>query len=295
LRITFQDAVLPDTELSLSCDLLVIPDNIQPAKDNAGLAQAAAQDLDAEGFLQPPNVRHRMAGSPRRGLFYAGTCHDEMNQQELAVEIDAIIAGLERLAAGGTPESPAPEIREQRCARCLTCYRTCPHRAITLQASDKPIINPEACFACGLCVSSCPAKAISQETLEDEDLGRLDGEAHTVIFACRRSALLAVQEAEKNGANFEPQVKIQPVPCAGRVSAETMLEPLLAGARRVMVAGCHPGNCRSMTSGHLAAKRLEQVRGQVHLSTDELDFFPVAANEPRRVEREILKAEGKEI
>jgi heterodisulfide reductase subunit A-like polyferredoxin/coenzyme F420-reducing hydrogenase delta subunit len=295
LRITFQDAVLPDTELSLACDLLVIPDSVQPAGDNAGLAQAAAQALDAEGFLQPPNVRHRMSGSPRRGLFYAGTCHDEMNQQALGAEIDAVIAGLERLAADGTPAAPAPEIREQRCARCLTCYRTCPHRAITLQASDKPIINPEACFACGLCVSSCPAKAISQETLEDEDLGRLDGGAHTVIFACRRSALLAVEEAQKNGANFDPLVKIQPVPCAGRVSAETMLAPLLEGARRVMVVGCHPGNCRSMTSGQLAARRLEQVRGQVHLSTDELDFFPVAANEPRRLEREIMKSEGKEI
>jgi heterodisulfide reductase subunit A len=107
--------------------------------------------------------------------------------------------------------------------------------------------------------------------------------------------MLAVEEAKKNGANFDPLVKIQPVPCAGRVSVETMLTPLLEGARRVMVAGCHPGNCRSMTSGHLAARRLEQVRGQVHLSTDELDFFPVAANEPRRLEREIMKSEGKEI
>jgi heterodisulfide reductase subunit A-like polyferredoxin/coenzyme F420-reducing hydrogenase delta subunit len=295
LRITFQDAVLPDTELSFACDLLVIPDKVQPLEDNAGLAQAAAQDLDAEGFLQPPNVRHRMAGSPRRGLFFAGTCHDEMNQQGLSVEIDAIVAGLDRLAMDGTPEAPTPKISERRCARCLTCYRTCPHRAITLQADDIPLINPEACFACGLCVSSCPAKAISQETLDDADLVLMDGAAHTVIFACRRSALLAVQEARHNGADFDSQVKIQPVPCAGRVSVETMLAPLLAGARRVMVAGCHPGNCRSMNSGRLTAKRLEQVRGQVRLTTDELDFFPVAANEPRRLEREILKAEGKEF
>jgi heterodisulfide reductase subunit A-like polyferredoxin/coenzyme F420-reducing hydrogenase delta subunit len=295
LRIAFRDAVLPDTELVLECDLLVIPDSVRPAPDNPGLAAAASQALDAEGFLQAPNVRHRMAGSPRKGLFFAGACHDEMNQQELFAEIEAIVAGLDRLAADGTPEAPAPEIREDRCARCLTCYRTCPHRAITLQASDKPIINPEACFACGLCVSSCPAKAISQETLEDEDLGRMDGGAHTVIFACRRSALLALQEAQKNSTDFDPQVRIQPVPCAGRVSAETLLMPLLAGARRVIVSGCHPGNCRSMGSGMLAARRLAQVRGQVRLTPDELDFFPVAANEPERLLREILKADGKDI
>lgn len=295
MRVNCQDAVLPDIEMSLDCDVLVIPDKVQPAQDNASLASATAQVLDAEGFLQAPNVRHRMAGSPRRGLFFAGTCHDEMNQQDLAVEIDAVVAALDRLAAEGTPDAPSPVIREQRCARCLTCYRTCPHRAILLQASDKPIINPEACFSCGLCVSSCPAKAISQETLEDEDLGRMDGGAHTVVFACQRSALLAARAAEKNGADFDPRIKIQPVPCAGRVSAEVMLAPLLAGARRVMVAGCHPGNCRSMTSGHMAARRLELLRSQVRLTPEELDFFPVAANEPRKIKREILKAEGKEI
>ena len=295
LRITCQDTVLPDVEMSLVCDVLVIPDRIQPAEENAGLAEATAQPLDAEGFLQAPNVRHRMSASPRRGLFYAGTCHDEMNQQDLAVEIDAVVAALDRLAADGTPDASAPVIREQRCARCLTCYRTCPHRAIVLQASDKPIIDPEACFSCGLCVSSCPAKAIAQETLDDEDLGRMEGEVHTVIFACQRSALLAAREAEKNGANLDPRIKIQPVPCAGRISAEAMLAPLLAGARRVMIAGCHPGNCRSVTSGGLAARRLELVRGQVHLKPEELDFFPVAANEPRKLKREILKVEGKEI
>jgi heterodisulfide reductase subunit A len=213
----------------------------------------------------------------------------------LAAEIDAILAALDRLAADGTPDAPAPVIDERRCARCLTCYRSCPHRAIVLQASDKPIINPEACFACGLCVSSCPAKAIFHESLDDEDLGRTGGEAQTVIFACRRSALLAIQAAQKNGADFDPRVKIQPVPCAGRVSVEIMLAALLGGARRVMVAGCHPGNCRSMDSGHLAAKRLEQARSQVNLSPDELDFFRVAANEPQRIKRKILKAEGKEI
>jgi heterodisulfide reductase subunit A-like polyferredoxin/coenzyme F420-reducing hydrogenase delta subunit len=296
LRITVQDALLPDTELSLACDLLVIPDRVQPAESNADLAAAAAQVLDAEGFLQAPNVRHRLTGSPRRGLFFAGTCHDEMNPQELTVEIDAIAAALDRLTVEDTPDAPAPAIREQRCARCLTCYRTCPHRAIVLQASDKPIINPEACFACGLCVASCPAKAIFQETFDDQDLAGVEDGAHTVIFACRRSALLAAGEASRNGADFGPQIRIQPVPCAGRVAAETMLAPLLAGARRVLVAGCHPGNCRSMSSGSLAARRLEQVRGQTRLSPAELDFFPVAANEPQRLKREILGvAQGKEI
>jgi heterodisulfide reductase subunit A-like polyferredoxin/coenzyme F420-reducing hydrogenase delta subunit len=295
LRITCRDAVLPDTELSLACDLLVIPEKVQPSKENAGLAGAAAQDLDAEGFLQTPNVRHRLTGSPRRGLFYAGTCHDEMDQRELATEIDAIVAALDRLAADGTPGDPAPVIREQSCARCLTCYRTCPHRAIVLQASDKPIINPEACFGCGLCVSSCPAKAISQEAFDDTVLTRTDGDAHTVIFACQRSAMLAAREAARNGTGFDQKIKIQPVPCAGRVSVETLLTPLLEGARRVMIAGCHPGNCRSINSGQLAAKRLERVRGQVNLSPDELGFLPIAANEPQRLKREILKAEGKEI
>jgi heterodisulfide reductase subunit A-like polyferredoxin/coenzyme F420-reducing hydrogenase delta subunit len=294
LRIHCQDAVLPDTEINFVCDLLVIPDSVQPFQDNIELAGVTAQALDEEGFLQTPNVRHRLVGSPRKGLFFAGTCHDEIGPAELAEEIQSIVAGLNRLEADGTPAEPAPIIREQLCARCLTCYRTCPHRAIVLQANDKPMIRPEACFACGLCVSSCPAKAISQEAFEDAVLAQTDADVHTVVFTCQRSAWLAVQEASKKGAPFYRKIKVQPVPCAGRVSVETMMAPLLQGARRVMIAGCHPGNCRSMDSSSLTAKRLQRLRDLAGLSPDELEFFPVAANEPHRLQREILEADGKE-
>jgi heterodisulfide reductase subunit A-like polyferredoxin/coenzyme F420-reducing hydrogenase delta subunit len=295
LRITFQDAVLPDTELNIICDLLVIPDNVRPSQDSGRLAEAAAQALDAEGFLQAPNVRHRLVGSPRKGLFFAGTCHDEMGPQELATETEAIVAALGRLAADRATDEQVPVIREQLCARCLTCYRICPHNAIVLQASDKPLIRTEACFACGLCVSSCPAKAITQEAFDDALMTQTDAGARTLVFACQRSAWLAAQEASKRGAALDRKIKIQPVPCAGRVSAETMLTPLLEGVQRVIVAGCHSGNCRSMNSGQLTAKRLERLRGQVNLSAKELGFFPVAANEPQRLQREILEADGKDI
>jgi heterodisulfide reductase subunit A-like polyferredoxin/coenzyme F420-reducing hydrogenase delta subunit len=294
LRIHCRDSVLPDTELNIMCDLLVIPDAVQPDKDNSDLAGAAVQAMDAEGFLQAPNVRHRLVGSPRKGLFFAGTGHDEIYPREFAVEIQTIVAALDRLVVDGTPDEPAPVIREQLCARCLTCYRICPHRAIVLEVGEKPMIRPEACFACGLCVSSCPAKAISQEVFDDAALTQTETGVHTVVFACQRSAWLAAREASRKGAEFDRKIKIQPVPCAGRVSVETMMTPLLQGVQRVVIAGCHPGNCRSMGSGPLTAKRLERLRRQVDLSPKELGFFPVAANEPHRLRRDILEADGKE-
>ena len=43
----------------------------------------------------------------------------------------------------------------------------------------------------------------------------------------------------------EQDVSVIRVPCAGGVSAGMMLETMLKGAEKVIIAGCHNGNCRS--------------------------------------------------
>ncbi len=56
--------------------------------------QVLNQAIDTEGFIQSPNSRHRPVASPRKGIFFAGSCHDENNGDDLAAEISAILAGL---------------------------------------------------------------------------------------------------------------------------------------------------------------------------------------------------------
>ena len=139
---------------------------------------------------------------------------------------------------------------------------------------------PGACFECGLCVSNCPAKAIKQEAFSDEKLlDDIKGD-ETFVFACERSAFLAEQEARRLGMGLNQKVRIQPVRCTGRIGIENIFGLLLKGARSVIVAGCHEGNCRSMDSNIFAKRRIEHTLWDLGIDSGKLNFFSIAANEP---------------
>ncbi|MCP4747869.1 MAG: FAD-dependent oxidoreductase [Desulfobacteraceae bacterium] len=287
VEITAPDELLGGQHLCFTCDLLVIPKRIAPAGETQRLASILQQSVDQEGFFQSANTRHRLIGSPRRGLFFAGACHDEIDGFDLKEEIAAIKAGLDALFLNKTGNGQPPVIGRQTCRQCLTCYRICPHRAIILQETNKPLIVDQACFGCGLCVASCPAKAIGRDEDQDEIITSNENKAHTFVFACQRSGALAVKEAKRLGLELGDTVHIEPVSCAGRVSIETMLKPLFGAAKRVLVAGCHNGNCRSGDSGEHAQKRVRFIKNELALSLSELDFIPVSANEPEKLRKKI--------
>jgi ferredoxin len=285
VKIAYEDITLPGIKIFVSCDLMVIPEKVAPSEDTLSLAQVLNQAIDTEGFIQSPNSRHRPVASPRRGIFFAGSCHDENNGDDLTAEISAILAGLEYIERNGSPQGQAARIVENECIKCLTCLRVCPHGAVALLSSNKPEIIPEACFECGLCVSNCPAKAIKQEAFPDEKLVEEAKEAETFIFACERSAFLAGHEARRLGLDLNQKVHVQSVRCTGRIGIENMLAPLLKGAGRVIVAGCHEGNCRSMESGNFAKRRIEHTITDLGMDTRKLSFYPVAANEPEKFKK----------
>lgn len=280
VRLTYEDMTLPGMKLSVSCDMLVIPEKVVPSEDTSFLARILNQAIDTEGFIQSPNSRHRPVASPRKGIFFAGRCHDENDTNDLKNEMSAILAGLAYLGKNGSPQGQTAHIMESECIKCLTCLRVCPHGAVLLSGSSKPKIMPEACFECGLCVSNCPAKAIRQEAFSDEKLVEGAKEIDTLVFACERSAFLAGHEARRLGMDLNPRVHVQAVRCTGRIGIENMFAPLLRGARRVIVAGCHEGNCRSMESGNFAKRRIEHTLADLDIDGNKLNFYPIAANEP---------------
>ena len=67
------------------------------------------------------------------------------------------------------------DINTDKCVLCLTCFRSCPHRAIEIGdvASGQKrgaMVNVEACQGCGICVGECPAKAIEMVTYSDNQI-----------------------------------------------------------------------------------------------------------------------------
>ena len=78
------------------------------------------------------------------------------------------------------------------------------------------------------------------------------------VFACRWCSLLGAERAGRARLPLPPSLRVIPVPCAGSVSADMVMQAFVNGADGVAVLGCHLGGCR-----HNDANRDEHVRLEV--------------------------------
>ena len=276
-RIKLKEATLPSVLLDLTCDALVLPQALSPGKGFADLAGLLRQPLDKEGFLQSANTRHRPTQSLRKGIFFAGTCHDDTDPDDLVHELDEIASFLS--TPDLTASDPGVEINQKKCAQCLTCIRICPHGAIVMNDKSRPQIVPESCFSCHLCVSNCPAYAIESRTMANEQVAGLIQKDRVTVFACERSAALAAGKL-----SLPDHVQLIPIPCACRISTDILLKALLNGASKVIVSGCHPENCRSHEGDKMAGDSVQRVLALPGVARSRVLWEPVAANETRKFE-----------
>ena len=304
LQVSVTDNVLPDRRLHLSVQRLVIPARVRPSALHARLAELLRQPLDIEGYLQPGNVRHRPVASARRGIYFIGGCHDQCHPGEAALEARAVLAGVRAQLADGKLRLPAERVvvDGDKCASCLTCYRECPHGAITPNTAQHrmDILDP-ACWQCGICTAVCPGRALEHGSLNLAQMrallevaGRdLQGQAPVVVFACRQSAVAAAEEANRLGLSLPAEVVLVDVPCAGLVSEQMILDAIERGARGVLVLGCHHDNCRSLWGSDLARKRLERLEASLQalgVGDKRVLYHSLAANEAHRLQHLLEQA-----
>jgi 2-oxoisovalerate ferredoxin oxidoreductase delta subunit len=60
-----------------------------------------------------------------------------------------------------TWRSIRPVILEEKCKRCMICWKYCPEPAIL--PTDPPTIDYDYCKGCGICFEECPFDAIQLE------------------------------------------------------------------------------------------------------------------------------------
>ncbi|WP_457553240.1 FAD-dependent oxidoreductase [Desulfobacula sp.] len=282
--IKLKEATLPSIELDLNYDCLVLPQGLIPATGFKDAAKLLRQSLDREGFLQSANIRHRLTGSPRKGIFFTGTCHDETDRDDLDKEINEILSDFSTGSFNLPANDTGVEINQKKCAQCLTCIRICPHSAIIMNGKNRPQIVPDACFSCHLCVASCPAYAIESKALDNDQIAQKIKKDKTIILACERSAALAAASLA-----LPDHITLIPVPCACRISSDIILKALLNGASKVIVTGCHEENCRSLTGSSVADASVRQVLSIPGMKASKVVWEPIAANETKTFERIISK------
>lgn len=79
---------------------------------------------------------------------------------------------------------------------------------------------------------------------------------HICVFACRWCALLGAERAGRERLQLPAGIRLMPVPCAGGVSTDMVIQALLNGAAGVAVMGCHLGGCRHNDANRDAHARL---------------------------------------
>ncbi len=304
--VTMVDSIIPDRAFKIHIDRLVVPSRVKPRLDNPIFSTLLRQPLDAEGFLQPGNIRHMPVSSARRGILFAGGCHNDCNPLESRYESDAITAKVLSLLPEETVTSPVEMVKVDvsKCASCLTCLRLCPHGAIETYLNKKSVtILSNACWECGICAAACPGQAIEHGGLSklqmsdvlDEATPLLGDKKPLIVFACQQSAIPSLDQAGRLGLTVPTEATFIEVPCAGRVEETAMLGALEKGASQVLVMGCHPSVCRSLKGNLVAAERVKRVQkflAESGLDTNMVQYHPIANNEPYRLAKIINSAAG---
>lgn len=175
-QLTYKDNLLPEKvakEMTIKYDHLVVAEDVKPNSDVLEIKEIFKVDTGEDGFFQQDNYHLEPILTQKAGIYVSGDCKRAsfihiIEQEAAAIAIEAhnmLEQNMEDFAS-------KPYIEPRLCAFCLTCYRSCPWKAIEFDYPEEAaFINPVACQKCGTCVTECPNRVIIHPsyTLEDMD------------------------------------------------------------------------------------------------------------------------------
>ena len=273
VMVSYYDQELGE-KVTISPDLLVLEETYKAPKGMGHLAEVFGITTNRSGFLQGDNIYNQPIYTNRNGIWVVNSAKGPASLQEGMEEAKAAAIEIHQFL-GETGQVVAEKrllFDEKKCGRCLTCYRSCPHCAISY-LEVKPVFHHLACKACGICAAACPMDAIQIAHFADNEIiwevenavshqsTQEKGESvRLVAFCCENSAFDSARLASLMGLPLPEGLELVRVPCAGRVDVHYLLKALEAGADGVMIIGCHHESCKSITGSSLAKKRIEIIR-----------------------------------
>ncbi len=270
-------------------DFLVLEEAYEAPDEVAKWADRLGISVDRPGFFQGDNIYNRPIYTNRAGIWVIGSSKGPVAFEEGIEEAKAAALEIRQILGRGDHVFVERRLlfNEARCGKCLTCFRLCPHRAISY-FEGKPEFYDLACQACGICAAGCPMDAIQIAHFTDDQIrSQIENVApvrsgpkgrdivHLVAFCCENSAFEAARLAALDGVDLPEGLELLRVPCAGRVDLDYLLKAFDLGADGVMMLACHPESCKSVTGNMLAQQRVEIIRealGDVGLEKERLFF-----------------------
>jgi coenzyme F420-reducing hydrogenase delta subunit/NAD-dependent dihydropyrimidine dehydrogenase PreA subunit len=194
----------------------------------------------------------------RKGIQALSCADHELSGEEAAFRIKSIVANIKNdlVHLGNTAYA---QVDPAKCALCYTCFRACPHAALTVDPENSAMKTlPQNCYACGLCASLCPAGAISIVT-EAKTKPEAPSRGKLRIFCCEHSGAIAVKRLNNQLRDYFDSVAVTSVACGGAIDPKMLLDAL-KDYTQVLVAVCMDEACRHFNGDHAAFKQVERAR-----------------------------------
>jgi len=171
LLVTAYDSIL-QKHITIDADFISLQSAIVP--DTVGeISEKFHIELDPDGFLAESPLKLRPMEASRPGIYFAGLAHypkdagESITQARGAAARALEILNKDTVLSGGL----VAEVRNEKCAVCCTCVRTCPFQIPVIDHDvGAAFIDPGLCRGCGMCAAECPAKAIIMTSCSDEML-----------------------------------------------------------------------------------------------------------------------------
>ncbi len=274
LNVRVYDDVLGE-EITLPADIIVLEEEAIPRRE-AGRLQTLMKVASAgNGFYRAGSVYGQPIFTNRTGILAVGPAKGPLPLLENLQEAREAALSLHELLENTVRPTAADRVKldRKKCTICLTCYRVCPHGAISV-VNRRPVFSEPDCQACGVCAAECPMDAIQIHNFNDTQM-RSQLKAATagikpaaggsfvpsiVAFCCRNSAAEAAHLASLRKLSLPMGLEIIEVPCAGKVDMDYVLTAFKDGADGVMVMACHPQSCKSYHGNTAASMRIDELK-----------------------------------
>jgi NADPH-dependent glutamate synthase beta subunit-like oxidoreductase/coenzyme F420-reducing hydrogenase delta subunit/Pyruvate/2-oxoacid:ferredoxin oxidoreductase delta subunit len=156
-------------------------------------------------------------------------------------------------------------VSEELCIGCGRCAAVCEYKAVQVEA--KPggrfiaHVDELACKGCGNCVTVCPTGAMDQRNFErGAMLKKLEG-----VSPSRTKVLFVCHWARPGRLDLPGDVLVIETMCAGRVTTQLIVEAVLRGSPRVLVAGCVADACHYGFGEANSARAVNRARAVLRL------------------------------
>jgi heterodisulfide reductase subunit A2 len=298
--LVFSDPILDQSRLiEKKFDLVTLAVGIVPTARQ--MADALNVPLGKRGFIKEDNQLSPTA-TPTNGIYFAGAVGSPSDIKQCIEQAgSAAIQVAKHLQKDYAELSPIiARVDFDKCNGCGSCSKQCLYGAIRIE--DKVAVLTEAlCRGCGNCVNACKFDAISVVNYTEEQIkvqlreALRDPEEKIIVFACNWCSYAGADFAGTSRLQYSANTRIIKTMCSCRVSLEVVKYAFALGAPKVIVSGCHPGDCHYLENNLFTEKRIMKLKETLKdkgVNPDRLMLEWVSASEGQRFAEVIHKMEA---